>query len=1403
MSETDLPMDETAPEEEREEEKRRSLPVRVLRWIGTGLFGIVLLLALVIGWLHTGWGRQFIVDQISSYSPASGLSVEVGHIEGSVLWSASFYDVEFRDAEGKLFLEVPEIDLNWRPYKFLFSGLDVRHVVIRDGTLHSSPELIPGDPDAPTLPNFDIRVDRLLIDNLRIDEGLVGEARTIDFRAKADIRDGLVYLDADGDLGGGDRLELLAHAEPDGDRFDLDLDYRAPAGGLLSSLTGIAEDTRLRLKGDGSWQRWDGAFVARQNGDNLAAFKLWNRAGYYKLAGQVWPGSYVEGMTRRALGEAVSLAAGGTLENSILDGAFALRGDGVRADARGSVDLGNNAFDEFGIRLALLDPALFGDDLVLEDARIEATLDGPFQELTVPHKLSVGMLDAGGTIFRQLTQQGTLRRDGETFVLPLDLAVGRIVMGNETIDPRLVDGRARGTLRLTGDQLSSPDLSLAFRGLQARLGLQADLGRGVYAVNGPVRARNFVLDGIGSLDADADIRFRLGNGPWRLQADVDGRMPRVDNGTLTTIAGEDIRFSGKVSLGSQLPVAFENTTIDGSKLHLELDGVMADDRTTLTGEGEHTEYGPFTLEASLEEDGPHAELVMASPLPAAGLRDVRIAVAPAEQGYAIDTEGQSTLGPFAGKLQFLTPDEGPSRIAVEEFRVSRSNLTGDIILAEGGADGTLQLTGGGLDGTIGLAPRDGGQGLDLDLRMRDANFTGTTPLTIRRGRIEASGAFGDGAMDLTADINAAGVGYGQIFLGRLAARGQMSDGEGSFDAAINGRRGSQFAMKLTGTIAPDRITLAADGNYSGRDITMPLRAVLTRTADDGWQLQPTQLGYGNGFALAQGRFGGTEPMQGKLSLSAMPLSLIDAAGAELGLGGTVSGVIDIGQSGDLPVGEARLMIDGLTRSGLVLSSRPINLAMVGKLTPTELQARSVLSENGDTRGRLQARISGMPANGALFDRLSAGNLLGQLRFEGPADALWRLSRLELLDMTGTLQLAADLRGSIADPQVRGSLAGDALRIQSALTGTDVRNVRARGRFSGSRLQLTSFAGEAPNGGRVSGSGFVDLANMGPGQGPQIDLRIAARDAELVDLPGMGATVTGPLRIVSNGMGGTIAGRLRVNEARWRLGGEEAAADLPNIQTREINLPTDIAPPRAVGAPWRFLIDANAPGGIKVDGMGLDSFWSADIRLRGTTDDPRIGGEARIVPRQGFYSFAGVRFDITRGRIDFDESVPIDPRIDLVAETDVNNLSVSVSVQGYATRPEISFNSTPSLPEEELLAQLLFGGSITDLSATEAVQLGAAVASLRGGGGMDPINQLRSAIGLDRLRIVPSDPALDRGTAVALGKNFGRRFYVEIITDGRSYNATEVEFRLTSWISLLASINSLGRGSTSIEYSRDY
>ncbi|MES2493961.1 MAG: translocation/assembly module TamB domain-containing protein, partial [Pseudomonadota bacterium] len=212
-------------------------------------------------------------------------------------------------------------------------------------------------------------------------------------------------------------------------------------------------------------------------------------------------------------------------------------------------------------------------------------------------------------------------------------------------------------------------------------------------------------------------------------------------------------------------------------------------------------------------------------------------------------------------------------------------------------------------------------------------------------------------------------------------------------------------------------------------------------------------------------------------------------------------------------------------------------------------------------------------------------------------------------------------------------------------------------------------------------------------------------------------------------------------------------------------------------------------------------WGADVRIRGTTAAPRILGRADLV--RGGYEFAGKRFEMTKGIINFDGNSPPDPRLDIAATAEITGLTATVRVTGTAFSPLIAFTSVPSLPEEELLSRLLFGSSITQISAPEAVQIGAALASLRGGGGLDPINKLRSAIGLDRLRIVGADTATGRGTSVAVGKYISRRLYAEIVSDGRGYNATLLEYRVTRWLSILATVSSIGRQGVDVKISKDY
>jgi translocation and assembly module TamB len=1384
--------------------KKLTIPARVSKWIVVTVGALILAVIAALAVLNSPFGQRFVADRIAEIAPASGLQIEIGRIDGDLYGEATLHDVVLSDPKGK-FLEIPLVELDWRPFSWFTSGLDVRKLVAYRGTFYRTPELLPGDEDAPILPDFDIRVDRLELVDFTAAEGVIGsDSQVVNAVLRADIRDGRAYVNARADISGEDNLAFLLDSEPDADKYDLRLDYNAPAGGFLAGMAGSSEDLRLRIFGDGTWERWNGGIYATQAGERLAAIKFTKQAETYELLGQVDPRDNLTGLPARALGPTVSLRAVGSLTDSVLEGSAQIAGAALRGEAEGAIDLADNAFDDLMIDARLTDPNLFSEGFALEGARLAATLDGAFRDLDIEHVLSVDRLAAGEYVLDGLTQSGTATWDGTRFVLPLEARAERIVTGLAQVDPRLNSVVAAGTVVYTGGRLLSDDLVLRAPGLGADLQLRGDLGTGTYRLTGPVRANGLAIENIGTAGGRARIDLQLGGArAWTLSATLDGAITEVANATLANLAGLRLDFDGNVRLGAGLPILFDDFALSGDKLSLTASGRrLANGETELAGDGRHVQYGQFTFDARLDDEGPVAELVFADPLPAAGLKDVRVALSPIEDGFDIQTSGNSLLGPFSGDLDLYAPEGGPLRLEVAELIVSDTRGEGTVEIEDGIARGMIGLTGGGLTGNIQLMPLEGNQSFSANLRADNATFGGEDPVRVSRGTVEARGVFAEGNSSIDAEIDLAGVSRGNLFLGRAEADVALRNGSGSVTGLVAGRRGSRFALNFDGRVAPERIAVALQGTYAGRRIAMPRRAVLNRLDGGGWQLARTQISYAGGSIIASGRFGTDSGTRLDLALDELPLNITDIAVADLGLGGQISGLVEyeVGTDG-IPVGSARVKVEGLSRSGLVVTSRPIDLFLAADLSSSRLETRALIREDGRTRGRLQGRIANLPGDGGIADRLQRGALDAQLRYNGPASALWRLAAVELFDLTGPLEVAANFSGSLRNPSIAGSLASDDLRLQSALTGTDVDSIAVRGRFAGARLRISRFTGRAPNGGTVSGSGFIDLSGLGE-RLPTIDLKLAADNAQLLERDDLGATVTGPLRVVSDGIGGTIAGRVRIEQARWQLGGGSARERLPRIATREVNGRADVAPQSRRSGPWRYLIDAVADNQIEVRGLGLDSEWAANIRLRGTVDAPQIYRQATLV--RGTYSFAGARFELREtSRIDFTGSNPPNPRLNIVAENDGGEVDATVSITGTAQSPQISFSSASGLSDEEVLSRLLFGDSVTDISAPEALQLGAALASLRGGGGLDPINSLRSAIGLDRLRVVGSDPTIGRGTSVAVGKYFGDRFYAELITDGRGYSATELEFRITSWLSLLASISTISGESLNLEARRDY
>ena len=103
--------------------------------------------------------------------------------------------------------------------------------------------------------------------------------------------------------------------------------------------------------------------------------------------------------------------------------------------------------------------------------------------------------------------------------------------------------------------------------------------------------------------------------------------------------------------------------------------------------------------------------------------------------------------------------------------------------------------------------------------------------------------------------------------------------------------------------------------------------------------------------------------------------------------------------------------------------------------------------------------------------------------------------------------------------------------------------------------------------------------------------------------------------------------------------------------------------------------------------------------------------------------------------------------------------MTVTVSGPADSPRFSFTSVPALPEDEVLAQLIFGRSMSNLSPLQIAQLAEAAAQFAGvGGSTSLLENLRSKIGVDDLDIRTDEKG---GTSIAVGKYLNDRTYFSI------------------------------------------
>jgi len=1389
-----------------------------LRRIAIGLAvlvgSIVALLAIAYVWLDSSSGKRFVARQIEGMEFENGMSIGIGAIEGSLYGEMRIRDLTLRDPKG-VFASSPLVELDWRPFAFIGSHVDIRSLIVPQMRLRRLPTFNETPPtNEPLLPDLDLDIANLQLRRIDIDAPVTGQRHRASLNGKVHIADRTAVVSAraattaGAGFAGGESAVIDLRAVPETNTLDLTFRFDAPAEGLIAGLTGIAQPMQLNLSGKGDWQAWNGALKGSLGDQSLGDIALTARNGTFAARGTMRPALLLKSQPGTLLAPETAIDITTTANERRFDLAARIGNENFALDAKGLVDLGESRMRNLAIGFRLLQPGTIAENLNGAGIVANLTLDGAFAAPRIAYEVNAARLGFNDMAILGLRASGAARLDRDAWIVPVNARASRIAGLNAAAGGLLENVRLDGDLAYSNARLMSDNMRIRSSRIDATAVLLADLNTGLYtgALNG--RVNGYRVESVGVFNVATDIDLETtGNGGFRLAGTVRARSSQIFNDGLREFLGGNSLINANVSYGSDGIGRVTRLTVAAPAFRLSQGSGSygADGQIRFNASGSSNQYGPLTVAVTGTVTRPVATVRAARPGLGVGMSNVVATLRGNGESYVVEGSGDTDYGPFTADVDIFT-NRGPIEIAVNPgTRFADIGITGRVRQTSAGPfAGELAADGAGVSGNVSLSAAGAYQRAVLALTARDARLPGPAGLVIGRAIVSADMVLAE-TPQVVADIQIAGARMNQLQIVAARAKVDYRGGRGSARVMAEGRNGFPFRIAANAALQPDLWRIALDGRANGVDFkTRNPARILPQNAQ--YRLMPTTIDLSRGTIQLAGSYGAGMDVEARLS--DVDLALINPIMPGLGLGGTASGSLDFAQASatSFPSADARLRIEDFTRTSLAAVSQPVDMSVVGRLQPDGGSANAIIRRRGAIIGRMQVGLNPLPPGaGSWTTRLLAAPLSGGLRYNGPADTLFSLAALPDQSLTGPIGVAADFTGRVQQPQLRGIVRANSLTYENEQYGTRLTNMRLRGSFTGDRLQveeLTARAGE----GTIRGEGFVSLSSA---QGFPVQLALDLDKARLAQGNDLAATATGQLRIINSAaQGAVISGTISLPETRYRIvrQGSARVAKLTGVRRKpalgRARITGDPEPISGVPSNWKLDVKVVADNQIYVSGMGLDSEWAADIRITGTTGNPRITGGIDLV--RGTLGFAGRSFDLEEGRLRFNGGSATNPELNLRASGEASDVTVNIVVSGTGENPDIAFSSTPSLPQDEVMARILFGNSIGELTPIQAVQLAASLNSLRGGsGGLNPLGVLQSASGIDRLRILGADEETGRGTSLAVGQYISNDVYVEIITDTRGFTATQIEISLSKALSVLSQVGSFGGSNVNVQYRKDY
>ncbi|QDC08752.1 hypothetical protein FHY55_05650 [Oceanicola sp. D3] len=494
-----------------------------------------------------------------------------------------------------------------------------------------------------------------------------------------------------------------------------------------------------------------------------------------------------------------------------------------------------------------------------------------------------------------------------------------------------------------------------------------------------------------------------------------------------------------------------------------------------------------------------------------------------------------------------------------------------------------------------------------------------------------------------------------------------------------------------------------------------------------------------------------------------------------------------------------------TPSRITLEARLANLGLIAPDFAGLASASGTVTSAGGTIG-LDINATGPGGTTAAVNGTVVGDT-GNLSITGQAPLGLANAFISPQRLNGPATIDLQLNGPLALESLTGTVRTSGARAVAPSLGVSLENISGNVILSGgsARVEVSATGGQ---GGGIAVLGTVGLTSP---QSADLTLNFQSlnlRDPQLYDTSVNGTvTLAGPL---AGGAG--ITGRLELGRTEIRIpsSGISGVGDIPDI--------THVGAPAAVratqdraglnetgtgtggeaagGGGFALDITLAAPNQVFVRGRGLDAELGGSLRLTGTTSEVIPIGAFELV--RGRLDVLSQRFQLTEGTARLTGSFDADLR--LVASTETDGYTISVILEGSPSDPQITFTSAPSLPQDEILAQLIFGRDLTSLSPLQALELASAVATLAGRGGAGIMSRLRDQFGLDDLDVSQSE---EGNTAVRAGKYISDNVYSDVVVESDGTTELNLNLQIGPNVNVKGSTSSDGNAGIGIFFERDY